>query len=461
MLEDRLYFLLDSYHALPLYVKSFVGYIYNRLPAKLRYGRYYNFYRARIENFKVLTIREKEQIVKSLLFNQVNFAIENVNFYKEFNKIKSYEEFRRLPIVDKSIINNNRNSFISQKIKSDGLKVNTGGSSGNPFTFFLHKGVSRPKEKAHFDEYWSNYGFRKKSKVLVLRGKSLRKNKIYEYDTLNNSLVINCNSINKKNILKIYLQIEKFKPEFIHAYPSALKVFTKLLISVLNLDKISLSIKAVFLGSEQLFDNDLTLFNSFFGAKIINWYGHSESLVFAKRIEGQNTFEVSLEYGFIELVDSYGQVITEIGKTGRIIATGFDNKVMPLIRYDTGDEGELLKVSKHDEIVMKIKNISGRDKNYIYLKDKTQVTLTSIIFGEHHKEFEYIKEFQIEQFELGSIQLKIVPLEKVKIENFDSLKSKIESSVISGNLVVNILIVERTEKTHRGKNILLKQHVIV
>ena len=107
------------------------------------------------------------------------------------------------------------------------------------------------------------------------------------------------------------------------------------------------------------------------------------------------------------------------------------------------------------------KNISGRDKNYIYLKDKTQVTLTSIIFGEHHKEFEFIKEFQIEQSVLGIIQLKVVPLKNKTISDFESLKLKLENSVTKGNLKVDVSIVQNTKKTHRGKNILLRQHLKV
>lgn len=461
MLEDRLYFLLDIYHTLPCYIKRIVGYSYNLLPKSMRYGEFYSGYKNRIQDFKRLTADQKEQRIKSLLFKQVNYAIDSIDFYKDLSKIESYDEFRRLPIVNKNIINNNRGEFISREGKNLRLKANTGGSSGTPFTFYLHKGVTRSKEKAHFDDYWSEYGYNNRSKVLVLRGKSLRKNKIHEHDALGNTLIINCNSINKQNISDIFSQIKKFKPEFIHAYPSALKVFTKLLISALKMNDFQLKIKAVFLGSEQLFDSDLSLFDTFFRTQIVNWYGHSESLVFAKRVGKQNVFRVSLEYGYIELVDSDNQVITEIGKTGRIIATGFDNKVMPLIRYDTGDEGQLLSFLGSDETVLEIKNISGRDKNYIYLKDKTQVTLTSIIFGEHHKEFEFIKEFQIEQSVLGIIQLKVVPLKNKTISDFESLKLKLENSVTKGNLKVDVSIVQNTKKTHRGKNILLRQHLKV
>jgi phenylacetate-CoA ligase len=42
------------------------------------------------------------------------------------------------------------------------------------------------------------------------------------------------------------------------------------------------------------------------------------------------------EYGFLEVLGEDGAAVRE-GEEGEIVATGFDNLVMPLIRYRTTD----------------------------------------------------------------------------------------------------------------------------
>ena len=101
---------------------------------------------------------------------------------------------------------------------------------------------------------------------------------------------------------------------------------------------------------------------------------------------------------------------------------------MPLIRYDTGDLGQISENKNFSERGFAIKNIEGRGKNYIFLQDGSTVSLTSLLFGEHHKEFEYIKEIQVVQSEIGVILIKIVPLNKMNIDQINSF----ESFVIKG-----------------------------
>ena len=108
---------------------------------------------------------------------------------------------------------------------------------------------------------------------------------------------------------------------------------------------------------------------------------------------------------------------------------------MPLIRYDTGDLGEL---SEANQVLNSnytcLKNVQGRDKNFIYLSDDTTISLTSIIFGQHYKEFEYIKELQIEQHKKGEIVMSIVPLNIFGDQEKSRLKRSLLKSVKENTL---------------------------
>ena len=160
---------------------------------------------------------------------------------------------------------------------------------------------------------------------------------------------------------------------------------------------------------------------------------------------------------FHELVDYNGKIINSPNVKGKIIATGFDNRVMPLVRYDTGDEAEY-----SEKIKCKcgfkgksFKIIHGRQQDYIYLNDGTKVSLTAFIFGQHFEEFNNINELQIIQKIKGVILIKIVLNRSISNQEFiNKLKNSVE-----GKLIVTLQIVLEITKTKRGKHMFLIQKV--
>lgn len=460
-IEDLLYPVLNVYNKMPLKIRNGIGLLYKLLPKKVKYGRFYNEYLLRIQNFSKDKGNEQEEVVRNILLNQVNYAIEEVPFYKKFPALKNINEIENFPVITKERIKENTSLFINRNLKHKGLKSNTGGSSGEPFSFYIEQGVTRPKEVAHFDWFWGKYGYKAGDKVLMIRGKSLKNNADFEFQSIGNKLVISCYNLNRESIRAIHLKIKEFKPKFIHAYPSSLLIFTKEFQFYLDSDRADFDVDAIFLGSEKLFREDESHFEKFYQSKVVTWYGHSECLVHGAKCQLSGDFHFFPFYGFMELVDENDKPINEPGVEGRIIATGFDNKVMPLIRYDTGDLGELSKnfFCKCGFKGKSLSKISGRGKDYLILKDNAKVPLTAFIFGQHHEEFSEIKEIQLIQSEPGIAILKIVPLVNFKIQSQERLKKRLLRSVKDGLLDIKIEIVNKTEKTHRGKHRLLIQNL--
>jgi phenylacetate-CoA ligase len=62
-------------------------------------------------------------------------------------------------------------------------------------------------------------------------------------------------------------------------------------------------------------------------------YGMSERVADATECEQHCGYHVSMEYGIFELLDQQNRPVTEPGKSGVVVGTGFHNNVMPLIRY--------------------------------------------------------------------------------------------------------------------------------
>jgi phenylacetate-CoA ligase len=152
-------------------------------------------------------------------------------------------------------------------------------------------------------------------------------------------------------------------------------------------------------------------------------------------------------------VDENNNLISQPGIEGRIIATGFDNKIMPFIRYDTGDIG-ILSENVQCECGFygsTLEKITGRSQSIIVLTDGTKVSLTSFIFGQHLDAFGRILEMQIIQEKIGEIEIKILKGNQFTENDEHSLLSKLRSSV-NNKIQINISYVDELPKTSRGKS---------
>jgi len=246
-MEDFFYRWKSNYCCLPLSLRNSIGRSVRLLPKCLRYGSFYSTYKRRIRKFLSVEDRISIQALQlEMLKNTVNWAIFNVAFYKGNKLIQNFSDFSKFPITNKADYQENLGSFLAPIMCNSILSANTGGSSGSRMDFFLHKGKSRPKEKAHFDWYWGLFGYSLSSRILVVRGKPLQKRRLFERQILDNSLVISCHDITESNIHLVIDAINKFRPEYIIAYPSALVVFTNLLgdVSAIGSD---IRIKAIYI----------------------------------------------------------------------------------------------------------------------------------------------------------------------------------------------------------------------
>jgi phenylacetate-CoA ligase len=452
-MEDYLYFLLNLYKKLPYPIKRSVGFLYNFLPRNLRYGKFYSLYTKRIKDFSSLNdynlIKVKQ--LDLLLFNLAE-AIRSIPYYKKYPKCFTLEQFEKLPIINKRIIVDNNAQIINPKLNSLKLMTNTGGSSGTPMVFFLEKNSSRPKEKSHFDWFWGKFGYHSRSKILMLRGLPLANGRTFEYNSIDNILNVSCYNINETNILQIINEINKYQPDFIHGYPSSVKIITHLMEEHKNL--IKLNIKSLFLGSEHISLIDREYLEEFFNAKVVSWYGHTERLIHGGNCEYSNEYHFYPYYGYVELVDDDNIPITEPGKEGRIIATGFDNKVMPFIRYDTGDLGIL---SERNECKcgfrgLSLKEITGRGQDFVILSDNTKVSATAFIFGQHLEAFARVREMQLQQDKAGKLEIRIIKGHGFNDGDKDNIKDELENSV-ENKIKIDVIIVNNIQKTLRGKKI--------
>lgn len=458
-MEDTFYPFLNIYRRFPSWMQTAIGFSYRALPKGFRLGPFYDAYNRRINHFIYLTkSAELSALQLDLLKETVNRAVANVPFYRQFNKMKEFNDIYDYPVISKSDIVGNLDGFMSKELNGSRLKSNTGGSSGTPMTFFLHSGRTRPKEQAHFDWFWGQYGFVQGSRVLMIRGAPLKNNALYEFQAIKNCLAVSCYELNSDNVSEAVQEARRFHPQFIHGYPSAVKNFMNCIDENERLAW-DIPIKALFVGSEWLSEDDRLAMETFFNSKVVTWYGHSECAIMGGNSLDSNEFFFYPFYGYAELLDDNGKPVKTPGQVGRIIATSFDNFVMPFIRYDTGDLGVLSHKSTLGNMpCLVLKKIEGRTQDFIYLQDNTRVSLTAFIFGQHLPQFSKIREMQLEQHMAGHLILRIVRGRGYDANDERDILNRLCRSV-SEKINIEFNYVNSIEKTYRGKHRFLIQKI--
>ncbi|WP_395743745.1 phenylacetate--CoA ligase family protein [Prosthecobacter sp.] len=365
-LEDTLYPLLRLYEAAPQPVKSLAGRAYRALPSSLRYGSAYTRFQneaREVETWDAETIRRYQ--VKAL--RESMMAAAKAPFYAERfpadpSKFESLEQLADYPLLTKEDLILQRERMVNPEFGSNQrLYITTGGSSGVPVGFYLHKGVSRPKEQAYLEAQWSRRGYRAGDRMAVIRGgvtSSKAGGGISYFDATRNWLILSSYHLTPERLLEYVEALNRFRPQHLHAYPSAALMLAQMGV------KLEFELTSLLCGSEKLTAESQQYLEQFFGAKVMHWYGHSERVVLAAQGRTSNDLQFWPTYGFVE----FGEPDAEGNR--EIIGTSFHNHVMPLIRYRTGDYARI-----NDGVVSAI---VGRDYEFLVSASGRRISLTAI-----------------------------------------------------------------------------------
>lgn len=116
-------------------------------------------------------------------------------------------------------------------------------------------------------------------------------------------------------------------------------------------------------SGDNLYPDTRKRIETIFGVPVTNLYGLQETGLVAVESEPEGGLLVLSQRAFVEVRDPESGVISLNGY-GELVLSNLDNWAMPLIRYATGDHGELETRSGADCAVQVIRNLSGRDSPY-------------------------------------------------------------------------------------------------
>lgn len=375
-------------------------------------------------------------------------------------QMRSLEDLRRLPPIDKHTIRRSLRQMCVTPPEGRGVdEVSTGGSSGEPFKFYI--GADRSSlEFAYLVAGWERAGFRVGDATAVFRGQVIeagRNGMRHSYDPLLRRHHYSNFHMSDEPMRAYLNHLSGLGPCFVLAYPSSAFALARFILA--GGHPPLRNVRAVFAGSEMTYPGQRERCEQAFGARYFTWYGHSEKLVLAAECERSTDYHVWPGYGYCELLDEAGRPVTEPGASGEIVGTGFINRVMPFIRYRTGDWATYVgpRCEACGRNFPVIRDIQGhRTQEMLVAADGSAISWVAL--NMHDDTFEGVRQFQFRQERAGQALLKIVADPTFAEADAARVLCNLERK-FAGRMKVTIQRVTEIPLTPRGKSVYVDQQM--
>lgn len=313
----------------------------------------------------------REALAKNALYSQVVFANEKVPYYRDlFKAIKFNPEklkndigyLNEIPFLDKNIILEQGNRMlIDDYANYKNYPCKTGGSTGKSTIIYYDQDAS--DWSAATTLYARDLcGNKRHSSELHLSSElpEVRSGKAKFREDLK------CLSMNRKNVYyktfdetsmqRILKEIKSAKTHLVHGHPSTMYCLA-LAEKKQNKKK---NLFSVFESSgEFLPAKKAEVIQNVFGCKIINRYGLAEAGVIAYQL-GDNTENLFL----------FDHMVWPESVLDEIVITNLKNQLMPLLRYKTGDLGDVVRTDNG----FYIENLRGRVHDSVTINGTVYLT---------------------------------------------------------------------------------------
>jgi len=384
----------------------------------VRYNPAYYFHARRvISQFMAAGESDRARLSEKLLSRVINRA-RGTEYGRPYGA-----DLGAWPILKKEELRSNISRFEARSVVR--VPASTGGTTGKPIKLWRSL-QSIAAEQAFRDSIVS----RKSQSFLFSRVAVLRADFVKDadddeppfgvYRNMRKRLVLSNTHLSKNTIEWFVLELKRFKPDILWAYPSMVANLARLL-SVASLD---LEIPYVLTSSELMTVDTRTAIKRTLSAEVIDYYGQGERVCFAYS-DRLNEYWFNPAYGYVELIPKTEAVGNGEYKEVDIVATGYWNDVLPLIRYHTGDSAIVPRdASKRDlrDISLGLKpfhGIAGRYNEYLTSPDG------KIIGGLNHipREVDHVIRIQIVQHRPTLVTINVLCEEGFTAEDQEMLLS--------------------------------------
>ncbi|MEP7028050.1 MAG: phenylacetate--CoA ligase family protein [Candidatus Eisenbacteria bacterium] len=433
------------------------------VPRSWLYGRTFRATRAMLARSERMPLAELRARQDARVRELVAWAHARVPYYREVfaerglrpADIRGALDLPRLPLLTKEILRERADDLLAEGMPPSAREqVSTGGTSGTPLKFWIDRGRSA-QEWAFMTWQWGRVGYFPGMRRAVLRGNALEGERIHAYRPLLDELALSTFRLTAGTLPRYLEQIERYRPVFLHAYPSSAEHFARLLRAVPEAKRPRF--EAVLLGSENVYPAQREFLAQAFGAKVFAWYGHSEKCLLGGGCEQSDDYHLYPEYGVLEVLDDAGNAV-EPGERGTIVGTGFLNRVMPFLRYATDDRATLVEgPCACGRAYPRVRDIEGRWHGERLFGDGGRVfSMTAL--NTHSTVFDRVARFRIRQDRAGEATVVVVPASGFGDADARAITADYHRRA-AGTVRFRVEVVEELPLTGRGKFKFIEQRI--
>ncbi len=452
----------------PWWIKTYVGTALRLVPPGFLLGKQFRDTLQFVDEAQWWPAERAREWQLEQLRSICRLAYEHTQYYRRSfdavgfdpGDLNSLEDLRRLQLIDKGTVRENMEEMATIALTSPSVDyVATGGSSGRILRFYI--GADRSAtEYAYLLSSWGRAGYGTKCAQAVFRGQIVKEDRtglLHGYDPILRRHYYSNFHMTDANV-RAYLQhVSTIGPCYLQVYPSSCNALAS---AITRQDlRVPENIRGILAGSENVYPGDREAAEEVFGVRYLSWYGHCEKLVLASECEHSTAYHVWPTYGYCELLDDAGNPVTEVGKSGQIVGTGFINRVIPFIRYQTGDRGyyggdSCAQCGREHLILTKIE---GRwPQGCLVARDGSKISMTAINL--HDDTMEDVIEYQFHQRSPGKAVCRVVAARPLN----DAQRARIIGGMnarLQGQVELTLETQSELDKTERGKLVRVVQEI--
>ncbi|WP_117235676.1 phenylacetate--CoA ligase family protein [Vibrio maerlii] len=318
-----------------------------------------------------LSFSERESLIQQNLFDTLSFVQVNVPYYRDLFKDISFSPnlikkdiayLNDVPLLTKDIIREQGDRLLSRPLKEIRHHVcKTGGSTGSS-CFIYYDQASADYSSAITLFSRDSIGNSKSKSELHFACRFLGE----EQPDWPNREDFKCFAMNRSNIFfssldeagleEIIRTLRNRRPHLVHAHPSTIYSLACYIEGKYK----SMCLFDVFESSGELLEDYMReKIQKVLCCRVINRYGLAELGVMAYQFEGRSDM-------FVYDSEGYPESFEHSDGRRELVFTGFRNRLMPLIRYKTGD---LASVEKRLDGFY-LTNVTGRIHDVVRLRGK-------------------------------------------------------------------------------------------
>jgi phenylacetate-CoA ligase len=314
------------------------------LLSNIRYSRKTFSYLAELREHEKWSRDDVTAFQLNALQQAVTHAWSTVPYYKDdpFVVIRSMDDLKRLPVLDRESVRHNHDQFLSNGIAAyRRIRAGTTGTTGGNLKVAYTERLASANW-AILLRQWAWAGAQPlHPRVTFFGARIVPAGRVqppfWTFNIPERQTLMSIFHLSHKTAPDYLNFLRTRRGDILEGFPSVLAILADFVLQ----NGVPIPMRTVFTSGEPLYPWIREKIETAFQAKIFDSYGMTEYCgAIQQCVLGQ--MHLIPEFGFLEILDEHNQPV-QPGEEGYFVWTGFLNRAMPLIRYRIGDRGRWQK----------------------------------------------------------------------------------------------------------------------